>query len=190
MMISLEILQAACPQTPSSKLELYVEPLNAAMAEFDINTDTREQMFLAQLLQESGCFNYMEELASGAAYEGRADLGNTKPEAVEIAARHGSTPGRFFKGHGPIEITGYDNHYAARDALGIDCVENPKMLDEPIHGLRAAALYWKKHGCNELADAGDFPHITRRINGACTDGPPSHQLRRVAFLEAIQKAWA
>ena len=34
--------------------------------------------FLAQLAHESGNFRYMEEIASGAAYEGRKDLGNTQ----------------------------------------------------------------------------------------------------------------
>ena len=32
--------------------------------------------FMAQLCHESGSFRYMEEIASGAAYEGREDLGN------------------------------------------------------------------------------------------------------------------
>lgn len=189
-MVTLEILQGACPHTLKSRLALFVDPLNSAMEEFEINTPARAQMFLAQLLQESGCFFYMAELASGAAYETRKDLGNTKPEAIEVAARHGSTPGRFFKGHGPIQVTGYDNHCAARDALGIDCVENPRLLEDPLQGMRAAALYWKTHGCNQAADAGDFGRCTRKINGACTDEAPSHHLRRVAFLEKIQEVWA
>ena len=47
--------------------------------------------FLAQLAHESGNFRYMEEIASGAAYEGRKDLGNTQ-----------AGDGKLFKGRKPI----------------------------------------------------------------------------------------
>jgi putative chitinase len=29
----------------------------------------------------------------------------------------------------------------------------------------SAAWWWQQHGCNELADAGTFEALTRRING-------------------------
>ena len=88
----------------------------------------------------------MEEVVSGAAYDNRADLGNTNSEAIRIATAHGSTPGRFWKGHGPIQITGYLNHLAAMMALELDCVEQPRLLCEPVHGCRAAGWFWKVNG--------------------------------------------
>lgn len=188
-MITAEILKAIYPQTPSGRLALFVEPLAAVFDEFEINAPARQIAFLAQVGHESNGFIWMEELASGAAYDHRADLGNTKPEAVAIAARYGSTAGRFFKGHGPIQITGYDNHVRAREALGIDCVEHPKLLTEPIHGLRAAGHFWQTRGLNALADAGDFRAITRRVNGAATDGPPSHHLQRLEYLGRAERAY-
>jgi hypothetical protein len=39
--------------------------------------------------------HYTAEIASGKAYNGREDLGNAKPEAIRIAAQHGTTPGPF-----------------------------------------------------------------------------------------------
>lgn len=188
-MITLEILKAIYPQTPVGRLALFVEPLAAAFNEFDINTPARQMAFLAQVGHESNGFIWMEELASGHGYDHRVDLGNTRPEAIAIAARHGMTPGVFFKGHGPIQVTGYDNHCKARDRLRIDCVESPKLLTEPIHGLRAAGDYWRIHGCNELADAGDFRSITKRINGAATDGEPSHHLKRLEYLGRAERAY-
>jgi putative chitinase len=107
----------------------------------------------------------MEELASGEAYDDRADLGNTDPDAIAIAAKHGTTPGRWWKGHGPIQITGYFNHMAAGFHLGLDLRNEPELLCDPVHGCRAAALFWRDHACNDLADRGDFIAITRRING-------------------------
>jgi putative chitinase len=135
------------------------------MEEFEINTTTRQAAFIAQLGHESGQFLYMEEIANGSAYDSREDLGNTKPEAISIAKKNNTTPGRFWKGHGPIQITGYSNHLEMMIALSIDCLENPKILCEPVDGCRSAAYFWKSRGLNELADICDFLKISIRING-------------------------
>ena len=46
---------------------------------YEINTPARLAAFLSQIGHESGGFKFVREIASGAAYEGRADLGNTRP---------------------------------------------------------------------------------------------------------------
>ena len=44
--------------------------------------------FVAQTAYESGCFHYLKEIASGAEYEGRKDLGNTfKGDGVRFKGR-------------------------------------------------------------------------------------------------------
>ena len=91
------------------KITVFLDYLNATMDEFFINTRMRKAAFLAQLAHESGQFNYVEELASGAAYDDRADLGNTKGEAVALAELASTSPGRYFKGRGLIQITAYSN---------------------------------------------------------------------------------
>ena len=113
-------------------------------------------------------------MADGSAYDYRADLGNTNPAAVEVARRNGTTAGRWFRGHGPIQITGYFNHKSCGDALGADLVEHPRALTEPELGCRSAAWFWKSRGLNALADAGDFLAITKRINGG-TNGLADRQ---------------
>ena len=157
-----------------AKARLFAGPLNAAMAEFEINTPARQAAFIAQLAHESGEFRYMQELADGSAYDYRADLGNTDPIAIEVARRNGTTAGRWFKGHGPIQITGYSNHKACGEALGVDLVEHPRALTEPELGCRSAAWFWASRGLNALADRGDFLGITRRINGG-TNGLADRQ---------------
>jgi putative chitinase len=164
MIITYEQLRKIMITAPKS-LDRFVEPLNAAMAEFEINNRARQTAFLASLGHESGSFRYMEELASGVAYEGRQDLGNHEPAAITAAAKYGMTPGKFFKGHGPIQITGYYNHRDCGRALGLDLIDEPELLCDPVHGCRAAAWFWKSRGLNEMADAGKFELITRRING-------------------------
>ena len=49
------------------------------MSEYEIIGRLRESAFIAQIIHESGSFKYVRELASGKAYEGRKDLGNTQP---------------------------------------------------------------------------------------------------------------
>ena len=133
---------------------IFLAPLNAAMVEFDINTPGRRQSFLAQVGHESGQLLYVRELASGAAYEGRKDLGNTQPG-----------DGIRFKGRGLIQVTGRANYTACMLALDIDCVKRPALLEQPMNAARSAGWFWKTHGLNALADAGDQRAVTRRING-------------------------
>lgn len=165
-MITLNDLKKICPTTAFETLEPFIEPLNAAMVEFEINTPDREAMFLAQIAHESGGFHYVQEIASGRAYEGRADLGNTE-----------TGDGVRFKGRGLIQITGRTNYRNCGDALGIDLLQDPGRLEEPELAARSAGWFWATHGCNELADKGDFLRITKRINGG-TNGYAD----RVAYL--------
>ena len=126
----------------------------AAMVEFSITSQSRAQMFLAQVLHESGGLRFFEEIASGAAYEGRRDLGNTQPG-----------DGRRFKGRGPIQLTGRANYRWAGRLLGLELERHPEIAARHAIGWRIAGLYWKSRGLNALADRGDFLAITKRING-------------------------
>lgn len=147
-------------------LEDFVDPINETCSTFEINLPHRQAMFIAQLAHESGQFLYMEELASGAAYDNRADLGNTNGLAIATARANNTTPGRFYKGHGPIQITGFANHKACGEYLGLDLVNNPTLLCSPRNGCLAAGWFWHVYkNLNPLADAGDFLAITKRING-------------------------
>lgn len=131
----------------------YRAPLNAALIEGALTRD-RAVMFLAQLGHESAGLRYFEEIASGAAYEGRKDLGNTEPG-----------DGKRFKGRGPIQLTGRANYRRFGNLLGEDLEKNPKRAADPDVGFRVAVMYWTDRGLNAWADAGDFRRITREING-------------------------
>ena len=174
-MITSDDLRRICPSTGLPRLQPFVDPLNDAMHEFGIGENVeRETAFLAQIAHESGGFYYVRELASGAAYEGRVDLGNTEPG-----------DGIKFKGRGLIQITGRSNYEACGTALGVDLLSEPELLEQPIMACRSAAWFWHKRGLNELADAGDFLRITKRINGG-TNG----WQERLAYLHKAQEVLA
>jgi len=162
-MITLEILRKLCPKTPGGKLAMYVEPLNYTIADHKI---TRVAEFLAQVAHESGGFVYTRELWGPTGpqirYDARSDLGNTLPEAIEIAAKNGDKPGHFWRGAGLIQTTGYSNFCRVRDRLGIDCVNHPEFLTVPLHAAQSAGVFWEDNGCEEIED---FERLTRRING-------------------------
>ncbi|MGA9521082.1 MAG: glycoside hydrolase family 19 protein [Myxococcaceae bacterium] len=147
-------LMKLMPNLSAEKASKYLPHLNAAMAEAGINTPKRQAAFLAQLAHESGQLRYMEEIASGAAYEGRRDLGNTQPG-----------DGTRYKGRGPIQLTGRANYRAAGKALGIDLENNPTRAADPDVAFRVATWYWSSRNLNQYADSGDFSTITKRING-------------------------
>jgi putative chitinase len=152
-MITLEQLKAIMPLA-RARAVLYLPLLNATMDKYEINTPLRQAAFLAQLAHESGQLFYVEELASGRAYEGRKDLGNFMPG-----------DGVRFKGRGLIQITGRNNYTLLMMALCINCLENPNMISEPEYACDSAGWFWSYHKCNSLADAEDFKGVTKVING-------------------------
>ena len=137
---------------PRAKAE-YRSHLNQALTEGCMTGD-RALMFLAQLGHESAGLRYMEEIASGAAYEGRLDLGNTQVN-----------DGTRFKGRGPLQLTGRANYRRFGDLLNIPFASIPTIAARPNVGFRVAVMYWTDRGLNAWADAGDFRRITREING-------------------------
>lgn len=160
------------------KAAIFLAPLNAAMTEYQINTAARQAAFIAQCGHESGSFVYMEELATGQAYEGRKDLGNTE-----------KGDGVRFKGRGIIQITGRANYAAASLALFGDdrLLQFPELLEDPTIACRSAGWFWKTRGLNELADVGDFKRITKRINGGYNgmEDRLAHYQRALATLPPV-----
>ena len=162
-MITQAQLLAIMPRA-RSRVAIYLVPLNEAMLEFGIDTPLRQCAFLATLAHESGELRYVEELASGHQYDDREDLGNTKLEAIRIATMHGSMTGPWWKGHGLIQVTGYDNHLACGKSLGIDLINMPRLLTMPTYAARSAGWFWKTHNINRYADSQDFDGVCDKVN--------------------------
>lgn len=119
-----------------------------------LGTGLRLAHFMGQCSHESGAFRYMEEIASGQAYEGRANLGNTQ-----------SGDGRRYKGRGPIQLTGRANYRRVGRQIGIDLENHPEIVSHPSLGLLVGCVYWADRKLNAKADADDLMGLTRAING-------------------------
>jgi putative chitinase len=167
------VLRGIMPSATPAAIARYLPHLLAGMRARHIDTPRRQAHFIAQLAHESGSFVYAEELASGDAYEGRADLGNTQ-----------QGDGRRFKGRGLIQLTGRANYTAYGKALGRDLAADPTpVATDPALAVDAACWFWETRGLNGLADADDVERVTRRINGGL-NGFADRQayLRRARFF--------
>ena len=144
-----------------SNINRALKPLNDTLVKFNINTPLRIAHFIAQVAHESGAFQYLKEIASGAAY----DTGR-------LAARLGNTPeadgdGQKYKGRGYIQLTGTSNYRLFDEFTGRkhDLMNHPERVEQPDLAMLAAGWYWSRNDLNRLADRDDLLSITKRING-------------------------
>jgi predicted chitinase len=161
-MLTVDQLRRIMPNLASARAESLLPHLNAAMAEFGIDTLLRTAAFAAQLAHESGEFRWMEEIWGPTSAQKRYE-----PQ-TDLSKRLGNSEagdGLRFKGRGPIQLTGRANYSRFGDLLGLDLIGSPAQAAEPGVAFRIAALFWKNRGLNEFAEAGDFREVTRRING-------------------------
>ena len=170
-----QIKETTCSSTTNAAK--FMDAINATCDKFQINTPIRQLCFLAQVGHESGSLFFTEELATGAAYEGRKNLGNTQPG-----------DGIRFKGRGLIQITGRANYKAVGDALAVDLIKNPTLLggknvnkcspDQLKNAAMSAGWFWNSRKLNDIADKinidkaidtgtnlDNFVLITKKING-------------------------
>jgi putative chitinase len=148
-------LQAVMTHASPARIALFLAPLVNGMAAAGISLPLQQAHFLAQIAHESGELRYTEELASGNAYEGRADLGNTQPG-----------DGPRFKGRGLIQLTGRANYTSFKNASGVDVVTNPgQIATDPDLAVGISCWYWQTHNLNRLAVGDDVAPITKVVNG-------------------------
>jgi predicted chitinase len=145
-----EQLQAVFPSLSLDKAREILPGLEQTCRRFDILSKKRVAAFLGQIGMESGAFRYTEEIASGDAYEGRKELGNTQPG-----------DGRRFKGRGYIQLTGRVNYRRAGQALGLDLEGNPPQAAQQPAAWLVSGWYWRNGSArgdlNRFADVANDP---------------------------------
>jgi len=149
----------AHPKLSRAKINEHIEALEPAFEQFElIKTPDRICAGLAQFAHETGGFKWLKELGGLSyfrKYEGRKDLGNIY-----------SGDGLRFPGRGYIMQTGRSNYeQIQRWFPDIPLMEQPELAEQPQYAALFSCRWWQSRGLNELADAGKFQTITRRING-------------------------
>ncbi len=128
--------------------------LSAALVRYEMDTDHRAAYWAGQVCYESDQFCTTVEYASGAAYEGRSDLGNVNPG-----------DGVRYRGRGLIQLTGRANYAHYGLLASLDLINDPDLAADPLNALTLACLFWNAHGLSALADLEDLEGITKKING-------------------------
>ena len=183
-MVSVDQLKQIFPSADGSDLEEICEPLNAAMAEFNISSPQEVAMFLAQCGHESGGFSTVQENLNYRAetlvkvfpkYFRDVDPAGYEKQPEKIANRvyssrmgngdEASGDGYRFRGRGLIQLTGRDNYVACGTALKTDLLTDPDYLETAEGACRSAAWFWAHNSLNKYADADDIVGCTKRVNG-------------------------
>ncbi|WP_110947430.1 glycoside hydrolase family 19 protein, partial [Pseudomonas bohemica] len=154
---------------------VFVPALNTAMGKYQIVTPARIAAFIAQVGHESAQLTVLVENLNYSAdalrktwpsrfSESLAAEYARKPEQIAnitYASRMGngapaSGDGWKYRGRGLIQITGKDNYRKCGDALALDLINSPELLEQPQHAAMSAAWFWSVNGLNSLADTGDL----------------------------------
>lgn len=140
-----------------------VEWINTTCPQYQIDTPQEYAHFLAQACHETDHFKTLREYASGKAYEGRIDLGNTRPG-----------DGVRFKGRGIFQTTGRANY----TQLGLKkgkrdfFVNSPQLLEQPEYAVWSACEYWSSRNLNDAANHSDDDLLKKKYRGNVIDVSP------------------
>jgi putative chitinase len=168
------VLRAIAPRGKRWIIAGLADAMPRAIEIAALDTPRRLAHFLAQLAHESDGFATTVEYASGAAYEGRRDLGNTQPG-----------DGKRFKGRGLIQLTGRANYQKFGKIIGVNLISDPDFAAKFPWAALTAAVYWRDRALNADADADDIRGVTKKINGGYNG-----LAQRAAYLKAAKRALA
>lgn len=106
-------------------------------------------------------FAPIPEYASGWAYEGRADLGNTEPG-----------DGPRYKGRGFVQITGRANYRTYGRLIGADLEADPDLALSPDIAARILVAYFAARDIPSMARRDDWLAVRRAVNGGLNGWVP------------------
>jgi putative chitinase len=174
--ITKELLSKCMPHASKENIDRFYEPIKLAMSKYGIDNKYRIAAFLATICHESGSLRYVRELASGEAYEGRQDLGNTE-----------EGDGKRFLGRGLVQLTGRANYAEISRALDYNFLSNPEALEKPGAASLSAGWFWSTRNLNRPADIEAFLKIQIKVNGKNREtGLPNHWPERLAIYNHIK----
>ena len=150
-----------------------------------INEPAVLAQFLAQVMHESGNLRYVREIwgptAAQKGYEGRKDLGNTKPG-----------DGKRYMGRDVIQVTGRSNYRQLTAWVrktfgkGPDFEASPELLESPEWlGIGAIWYFLTRDRLLAHARAGNIEMVTRLVNGGLNGYADRLQKYDAAALEIL-----
>jgi cell wall-associated NlpC family hydrolase len=145
-------------------------PVKKALARRGLTSPAAQIAALATIgVEVGGTFAPIKEYGDKAyftrMYDGRADLGNTKPG-----------DGARYHGRGFIQLTGRANYRAYGKKLGFPLEQQPDLALKPEVAAAILAEYMKERRVAESAARGDWETVRRKVNGGLNGWPRFQQL--------------
>jgi putative chitinase len=166
--------------------------------------DSEMDDFLGQVLHESAMLERLEENLSYSP-ERLTQVWPSRFPTVEAAQPYARNPealannvyrnrlgnnergdGWRYKGRGLIQCTGKSNYAAVARLTGIDCLNNPELLAQPMQALQSAVAWWEEKIPDEVM--GHITKVTRVVNGGQHGLAHRDQLTQLAGDALAQKA--
>lgn len=161
----------------------WFDPLARACSRFSIDNGDRVAMFVAQCSHESVGFTRLREslnysaprlLAVFGKYFDPTEVDGFARDEQRIAERvyggrmgngpEGRGDGFRYRGRGLIQLTGKTNYQDCGNAIGIDLIAAPEVLETESGAALSAAWFWWTNDCNDFADARDIFGCSGVIN--------------------------
>jgi putative chitinase len=139
--------------------------------------------FLAQTKHESDKFNSIVEKGSDTYFD-RYEPG------TDLAEKLGNTQkgdGKKFKGRGYIQITGRSNYKQVGDALGLDLLNNPELLETPENAAQASIWWWENNVRKRIPNK-DFSD-NYAVSGLVNRGSTKKRAAKLAEREVYYKQY-
>lgn len=150
--------------------------------------------FLAQTAHETGNFEHMVEIG------GKLDFKKYEPKFVKdkktgkltnvnskakTLGNNKPGDGAKYKGRGYIQLTGKYNYKRAGEALGLDLVENPQLVEKPEIAAKVAVWFWQNRVQPRVDNFDNTRAVTKPIN-AGLKGLSSREEKFGAYKVAMQ----
>lgn len=177
--LTFESLQSIIPDAYESNVTRMLGPLNFASLMYGMDNATRQAAFIATTIVETGKYKWLREIWGPSSQQ----LKYEPPH--DLARRLGNTQsgdGSKYRGRGLIMITGRYNYSRTQRDLGVQCLDNPELLEAPLWASLSAGQYWVTHKCNRAADEGGIDAVTIIVNGGLT----AIDERRAYFKRALE----
>lgn len=166
--------------------------IDKVMREYGITAPLDQAMFIAQMGHESGGFTRLVENLNYATESLVPTFGRHRitPQQAAALGRTATQPanqkaianlvyggewgkknlgnqvagdGWKYRGRGLKQITGLSNYRSCGQALKLDLVTHPELLEVDENAARSAAWFYASRGC--LLHSGDVERVTLLING-------------------------
>lgn len=165
-------LQNATPKSKQDNVNLIINEARRQGI-----TDQNQIAYILATAEHESTLAPIREYASGADYEGRSDLGNTRPG-----------DGVRYKGRGFVQLTGRANYEKYSKLTGRDLVGNPDLALDPnvasfvlVDGMKNGVFTGRKLGDYIGGGKSNFYNARSIING--------DQARNGSSIAAKARAW-